>query len=277
MIKWRRVTVLRVGRAGRAGLAAAVAVALSATGAVDARAAVSGAAEPAVTTVARAGKPVRGLDISSYQHTGKAPAIDWQKLARDGIRFAAIKASEGDYYRNPYYASDVRNASNAGMAVLPYVFANPAKAGGKATAAYALKVVGSGHGREPVVIDLEDDPYAKHAACYGRRGKRIVKWIAGFVSKVHQTTGRFPVIYTTASWWRACTGGSRQFGKDPLWLAAYGGGAPALPSSWHQWAFWQYADNGKLAGLGPVDLDYYHPTDGLPALDPKKKSKPKRK
>lgn len=264
-------------RAGLAGLAGAVAVALSATGAADARAAVSGAADPAVTAAAQAGKPVRGLDISSYQHAGKTPAIDWQKLARDGIRFAAVKASEGDYYRNPYYASDVRNASNAGMAVLPYVFANPAKTGGKATAAYALKVVGSGHGREPVVVDLEDDPYARHAACYGRRGKRIVEWIAGFVSKVHQATGRFPVIYTTASWWRACTGGSSEFGKDPLWLAAYGGGAPALPSSWHQWAFRQYADNGKLAGIGPVDLDYYHPTDGLPALDPKKKPKPKKK
>ena len=175
MTVWQRVTARRAGLAGLAGL---VTVALSVTGTVDAHAAVSGVTaaahqKPAPGKPAQ-GKPVRGLDISSYQHAGETPAIDWQKLALDGIRFAAIKASEGDYYRNPYYASDVRNASKAGMAVLPYVFANPSKTGGKATAAYALKVVGPGHGREPIVVDLEDDPYAKHAACYGRRGKRIV-------------------------------------------------------------------------------------------------------
>ena len=58
-----------------------------------------------------------------------------------------------------------RIASNAGVAVLPYVYANPAKEGGKATAAYALSVIGSGHGREPIVVDLENDPYAKKAPC----------------------------------------------------------------------------------------------------------------
>jgi GH25 family lysozyme M1 (1,4-beta-N-acetylmuramidase) len=118
------------------------------------------------------------------------------------------------------------------------------------------------------VVDLENDPYAKKAPCYSRRGKRIVEWIIGFVSEIHRTTGRYPVIYTTASWWRACTGSSAKFGKDPLWLASYGDKPPPVPWPWRQWTFLQYADDGKVAGVGHVDLDYYHPTDGVPSLNP---------
>lgn len=259
MSNWRRVTTVR------AALAGAAVVTLLCAGAVSAQ-----AADAAATAAAKAGQLVRGLDISSYQHLGHATAINWQQLARQGIGFTAVKATEGTYYRNPFYAADVRNASAAGLAVLPYVFANPAKEGGKATASYALSVVGPGHGREPVVVDLENDPYARHAPCYARRGKRIVEWIAGFVSRIHQTTGRYPVIYTTASWWRTCAGSSPKFGQDPLWLASYGDKSPAVPRPWRQWAFLQYADDGKVAGIGRVDLDYYHPTDGLPSLNPKK-------
>ena len=42
-------------------------------------------------------RAVRGLDVSSYQHAGRP--MNWRLVARDGIRFVAIKASEGTYYR----------------------------------------------------------------------------------------------------------------------------------------------------------------------------------
>ena len=80
----------------------------------------------------RAGAPIRGLDISAYQHAGSP--IHWAKLATHGIRFVAIKASEGTYYLNPYYASDARAAAAAGLRVMPYVFANPGRSGGVTTA-----------------------------------------------------------------------------------------------------------------------------------------------
>ena len=104
-----------------------VAVTLSLAGVPGARAAVT----------ETAGAPVRGLDISAYQHAG-AP-IDWAVLARQGIRFVAIKVSEGTYYLNPYYASDARAAAAAGLAVMPYVFANPGRGGGAATASFAVR------------------------------------------------------------------------------------------------------------------------------------------
>jgi GH25 family lysozyme M1 (1,4-beta-N-acetylmuramidase) len=211
-------------------------------------------------------QPVRGLDISSYQH--RRMPIDWPLLARDGIRFVAVKVSEGTYYRNPYYSSDVQAAAAAGLAVLPYVFANPARAGGAPTARFAVGATGSlrGPARLPLVVDLENDPYRKRVNCYGLKVTAMIGWIAGFVGQARALTGKWPVIYTAADWWQECAGGTGQFSRDPLWLAAYDDTSPAVPSAWGHWTFWQYSNIGRLPGVGLADLDYYQPTSDLPAL-----------
>jgi lysozyme len=214
----------------------------------------------------RAGGPVRGMDISAYQHAGTP--IDWAVLATHGIRFVAIKASEGTYYLNPYYASDATHAAAAGLLVMPYVFANPGRDGGAATANFAARTVGTGGGsaRLPLVVDLENDPYKRATDCYGLGISAMISWIAGFTRRASALTGQWPTIYTTADWWRECTGSTRRFPHDPLWLAAFGGTAPTVPSPWQNWTFWQYDNAGTLPGIGNTDLDYYQPTDGLPAL-----------
>lgn len=217
--------------------------------------------------VARPGT-VRGLDISSYQH-GKAP-INWPLLARHGISFVSVKVSEGTYYHNPYYQADVRAAHAAGLAVLPYVFANPVRAGGASTARYAVRITGSLRRptQLPLVIDLENDPYRAGADCWGISRKAMIGWIAGFVDQARASTGKWPVIYTAAIWWRECTGATNRFRRDPLWLAAFGGTRPAVPSTWRHWTFWQYNNAGRLPGIPTTDLDYYQPTADLPALRP---------
>jgi len=220
--------------------------------------------------------PSRGLDISAYQHRGAS--IDWLRLARDGLDFVAIKASEGTYYQNSYYHSDARAAAAAGLAVLPYVFANPSRASGAATARFAVRAAGlpRGPARLPLVVDLENDPYKKHHNCYGLHVPAMIKWIAGFVGVTDALTGRRPVIYTTDAWWRQCTASAGAFRGSPLWLAAFGVTAPAVPSPWRQWNFWQYASNGSLPGVGRVDLDYYQPTGALPALrEPVRPARPR--
>ncbi len=253
-----------------------VALMLSLTGAPDALATAAGqlaASKPATSATsaipARSGVGlVRGLDISAYQH-GRTP-INWRLLARHGMRFVSVKVSEGTYYRNPFYRSDVRAAAAAGRAVLPYVFANPRQAGGAPTARFAVRVTGSlrGPAQLPLVIDLENDPYRAGADCYGLNRRSMIGWIAGFVGQARQATGKWPVIYTAAIWWRECTGAAGRFRRDPLWLAAYGGTRPAVPSTWRHWTFWQYNNLGRVPGIATADLDYYQPTGDLPALRP---------
>lgn len=251
----------------RSAAAGGVAAVLSLTVASGACAA---AAKPAGAV-----PPVRGLDISAYQHVGKT--IHWRLLARDGIRFVAIKVSEGTYYANPYYRSDARAAAMSGLEVLPYVFANPARARGIATARYAVSAAGGERGRLPLVVDLENNPYKKSDDCYGLGARAMIAWIVGFIGEAKALTGRLPVIYTTAAWWRECTGNTARFRRDTLWLAAFSGTPPDAPSAWQHWTFWQYNCNGTLPGIGEVDLDYYQPTRALPALAAPAKRAPGKK
>jgi GH25 family lysozyme M1 (1,4-beta-N-acetylmuramidase) len=244
------VTILRTMAIG------GVAVALSLAAVPGARAMVT----------QRAGAPIRGLDISAYQHAGSP--IHWAKLATQGIRFVAIKASEGTYYLNPYYASDARAAAAAGLEVMPYVFANPGRSRGPATANFAAGALGvqGRAARLPLVVDLENDPYKKATDCYGVGIPAMIAWIGGFTKRAEALTGEWPTIYTTADWWRECTGSTGRFPHDPLWLAAFGGTAPTVPAPWQDWTFWQYDNAGLVPGIGRTDLDYYQPTGGLPAL-----------
>ncbi|MGD0702677.1 MAG: GH25 family lysozyme [Trebonia sp.] len=241
-------------------------------------AAVSLAASPmAMAATARLGRsPMRGIDISAYQHADGP--VNWRLLARHGIRFVAIKVTEGTYYTNPYYLSDARNAARAGLAVMPYVFANPAKAGGPATASFAIAAAHYRHrgAALPLVVDLENDPYAS-SNCYWTGSKRMISWIAGFTRRVRALTGTSPIIYTTAAWWKECTRSTARFRSDPLWLADYNAGRPAAPRVWARWAFWQYSDEGFLPGIGWTDVDYYQPVNDLPSLRPKARAKPRPK
>jgi GH25 family lysozyme M1 (1,4-beta-N-acetylmuramidase) len=257
---WRAIVV--------GGVAAAVSLSVA-----PAASAMAGAPVSSSDGVARSGgRPLRGLDISAYQHVG-AP-IDWRMLARHGVRFVAIKVTEGTYYTNRYYRSDARAAAKAGLAVLPYVFANPGQSGAAATVRFAVRAARYRRGPAalPLVVDLENDPY-RRGNCYRLGIRRMVAWIAVFIARARKLTGKRPIIYTTDAWWRECTRSSSRFRSDPLWVAAYDTGRPAVPSPWRRWAFWQYASDGFLPGIGRTDLDYYQPVGGLSSLRPEPKRK----
>ena len=238
-------------------------------------AAVSLTASPAFAAVAaRSGDgPERGIDISAYQHI-----VNWRELARHGIKFVAIKASEGTYYTNPYFRPDARGASRAGLVVLAYAFANPARAGGAVTASFAVRAAHyqRGRGALPLVVDLENDPYSV-SDCYWLGRDAMIAWIVGFTRRARALTGSWPIIYTTVFWWRECTGSTGRFRRDPLWLADYNRGRPALPSAWTRWSFWQYSEEGYLPGIGWTDLDVFQPASGLPSLRPAAKPKPRHR
>lgn len=207
--------------------------------------------------------PPQGIDVSAYQHAQGA-SINWARVRASGVRFAAIKVTEGTYYTNPFYASDARAAIRAGLHVAPYVFANPHVSGGGQQARFALaRIEFPVRGPMlPLVVDLEPNPYTRQEhvdACYGLSQKQMTQWVQAFVRPTRQTTGRSPFIYTTASWWRQCTGNTGALRSDPLWVAAYDTSRPEMPAGWGSWTFWQYRKAARLRGIsyrGGVDLSY---------------------
>ncbi|MBO0706754.1 MAG: hypothetical protein J2P44_00215 [Candidatus Dormibacteraeota bacterium] len=200
---------------------------------------------------------VQGVDVASFQHPNGA-AINWGQVAADGYRFAFVKATQGDYYQNPYFGGDYAAAEGAGLYRSAYHFADPSVSGGATQADDLLNAAApTVDGRTlPHALDIES--VSGHAACYGYSQAGMVAWIAAFSNEVLSRTGRLPIIYTNATWWNQCTGGSSAFASNPLWVASYGSSTPTMPGGWGTWAFWQYTSSGSVPGIsGSTDLSFF--------------------
>ncbi|HEY2305501.1 MAG TPA: ricin-type beta-trefoil lectin domain protein [Streptosporangiaceae bacterium] len=215
----------------------------------------------------------QGVDVASFQHPGGV-SINWRKVAKSGIKFAAVKATEGAYYRNPFALTDLAEAKAAGLSVMAYLFAIPNGNGSSASpvaqADYLLKYLTSAGGTPPpIMLDIEYNPYG--AECYGLSQSAMKTWISQFSGEVVAKTGAEPVIYGPAPWWQDCTGGATRFGQFPLWVPDYTSAPkPVVTAGWRTYAFWQYSSAGTIRGInapGNTDLDQMNPAD-IPLMDP---------
>ncbi|MGC5567423.1 lysozyme [Streptomyces sp. FR-108] len=193
-----------------------------------------------------AGKP-KGHDVSSHQKN-----VNWSGAKSGGAAFVYVKATESTTYRNPYFAQQYDGARNADIIRGAYHFALPNKSSGTEQAAYFVRNGGAwrADGRTlPPALDIEYNPYDKKKKCYGLSRNGMVGWIRAFSDEVRRQTGRRPVIYTSYTWWKTCTGNSAAFAPNhPLWLARYSASAGPLPAGWKYWTFWQYDNKGSLPG-----------------------------
>jgi GH25 family lysozyme M1 (1,4-beta-N-acetylmuramidase) len=201
----------------------------------------------------------QGVDVSSSQHSNGA-RINWPQVGSGGYSFALIKATEGNYYVNPYFAGDFSTAKSSGLYPAGYHFAIPSASGGTSQADFFLEIASrSGEaGTLPPAVDLEWNPYNPGEPCYGLGSEEMINWIADFRNEVQRRTHRLPAIYTSASWWNQCTGGDPSFSADPLWVAMYDVSEPVLPAGWGTWALWQFTSTGVVPGIeGEVDVSNF--------------------
>ena len=220
-----------------------------------------GPASPLATTWMPSG--IQGMDVSSHQQN-----VDWGQAWRQGSRFAYVKATEGTYYKNPYYNQQYNGSGNVGMVRGAYHFAIPSVGSAVAEANYFVNNGGgwSADGRTlPPLLDIEYNPYPQLGnTCYNMSPAQMISWIRDFSNTIQSRTGRVPMIYTTTDWWRTCTGNSSAFANHPLHIASYNqSGAGALPNGWPAYKVWQYSSTGPFAGDSNVfngsaaDLDRF--------------------
>jgi GH25 family lysozyme M1 (1,4-beta-N-acetylmuramidase) len=186
---------------------------------------------------------VKGMDVSGYQGN-----VNWSTAWANGARFAYVKATEGTYYTNPYFAQQYNGSYNAGMIRASYHFARPDTTTGAVQADYFVNHGGgwSQDGKTlPGVVDLEYNPYG--STCYGKTQAGMASWVHSFMNEYRIRTTRLPVIYTSTSWWSQCVGTSF-VSTPPLWVARYASTIGTLPYPWTIWKFWQYADSGVFPG-----------------------------
>lgn len=206
----------------------------------------AGKSSPAITYT------VYGIDVSAYQGN-----VNWAAVKNVGKSFAYIKATEGNYYFNPYFTEQYNGSYSAGLIRGVYAFAIPNRSSGANQADYLVSGHGGGWSADghtlPAALDIEYNPYAG-GECYGQSQAGMRSWISSFVNEYHKRTTRWPVIYSTFDWWNTCTGNwSGTHTIDPFWIARYSTSAGTLPSGYGFWTFWQNADVGNTPG----DMDVF--------------------
>ncbi|MBO0833069.1 MAG: lysozyme [Actinobacteria bacterium] len=192
-----------------------------------------------------ASSPVYGLDVSSFQGN-----VNWSAQKAAGALFAYVKATEGSYYTNPYFAQQYNGSYNVGLIRGAYHFANPSYSSGATQATYFLNH-GGGWSKDgktlPGALDIEANPYGSQ--CYNLSQAAMRSWINSFVTTYHTRTTRWPVVYTNYLWWVTCTGNWNGLAtNDPLWIAKYSSSPGPLPAGYSFYTFWQFASSGKFAG-----------------------------
>ncbi|GIH19983.1 lysozyme [Rugosimonospora africana] len=192
---------------------------------------------------------LQGQDVSSYQGN-----VNWTAQWNAGSRFAYIKATEGTYYTNAYFAQQYNGSYNVGMIRGAYHFARPDTTTGAAQADYFV-AHGGGWSKDgktlPGALDIEYNPYG--AECYGLSQASMRSWITSFSNEYHAKTTRWPALYTTTDWWNTCIGNYNAWAaNDPLWIARYSSTVGTLPPGYSVYSFWQWSSAATLAGDSDV-------------------------
>ena len=199
-----------------------------------------------------------GIDVSHWQGT-----ITWSKVKAAGIRFAIAKATEGQTYNDPMYATNKRRAMANGILFSAYHFARPGKTTNDARieADHLVDVAKLSSGNLIPALDLESTGGLGRAA--------LQDWVWTWLRRVtYRMNGVKPMIYTSPYFWKTYVGNSRAYadaGYKILWIAHWRTAAPTVPAeNWggNSWPFWQWTNCWKVSGIsGCVDGDRYNGTD----------------
>jgi lysozyme len=196
---------------------------------------------------------VPGIDVSHHQG-----AIDWTQVAASGQRFAIAKATEGQTFVDPMYATNKIQAETYGIAFGAYHFARPDDQPDDAIleADHFVDTAQLEPGNLIPVLDIERTGGLSQA--------EITQWILTWLGRVTERLGVRPMVYTSPAGWESRTGDTTAVadaGYTVLWIAHWNVDAPRLPAndwSGNGWAFWQYGDCGTVPGIqGCVDVDWY--------------------
>lgn len=188
----------------------------------------------------------KGIDVSKYQG-----AIDWQRVAAEGIKFAFVRIGWAGYEggidegADPHFDANMKGALAAGLAVGAYVYsycrsANAARRAAREAAErcrpYRLTM--------PLALDIED------AATYKGIARGDSSIIAAAFLDEAAAQGYCPLLYTYTSFANSYLDMGALSDYD-LWLADYRGYMGIKGAS-----IWQYSSFGAVEGIaGRVDMN----------------------
>lgn len=228
---------------------------------------------------------VRGLDASSVQ--GLLPFSQIKSKGYD-LRFAILKAQEGNEHFDPAFEKNAKAAFAAGVQPFAYCFAYPLPTApgsdkGRDPKEQAKLFVDRvcrypEFAKRPIFLDYEWPPPSEWVK-WGTSARQINAWCRENAAEVHRLTGVTPVLYTYNWWWAEVSKGADDKGAwaaaYPLWMASYNTQGkwplpsqnPVIPRPWVDWLFWQFDGDGGLKLPDGRDADFCLFNGSLEALN----------
>lgn len=188
--------------------------------------------------------PVQGIDVSHHQQK-----IEWNKLDKQIIQFAFIKATEGGNHKDSLFQENWREARRNNILSGAYHFFTFCKDGDEQARNY-IHYVPRDSIDLPPIIDLE---YGGN--CLKDNWKEdLITEISKYFDIIENHYGQKVIIYTTNEFYKNYL--QDKFTDNPIWIRDILS-KPTLPDG-RKWLFWQYTNRGKVEGINtPVDLNVF--------------------
>lgn len=191
---------------------------------------------------------VWGVDLSNYQGF-----VDWEKLEKQGVDFAFIKATEGSGHVDESARRNIKNAQKTDIKISAYHFFSFDSAG-ETQASNFISVVGADETDIPPVVDIEYYADKKSNKPSREEAEKILRPL---LERLEEYYGVKPIIYTTLPVYLRYV--RKNFGSYPLWVRCVNAEPDIM-----EWKFWQYSDKGMLDGYNGeekyIDLNVYNGT-----------------
>jgi lysozyme len=179
-----------------------------------------------------------GIDVSAHQGS-----IDWEVAARDDIRFAYIKATEGGDHVDRRFAENWDAAGRAGLDRGAYHFFTLCRPGRDQATNFVDATEGR-RGELPPALDLEFG-----GNCRGRPSKEsLFAELDAFIEEVESISGRAVTIYVLPDFDERYAVTSHY--ERERWVRRI----PLRPGG--EWDVWQFTGFGHVDGVdGKVDIN----------------------
>ncbi len=190
--------------------------------------------------------PVQGIDVSHHQGP-----IRWPEVAKGGIAFAYIKATEGTDFKDRRFVENWVSSAKSGVGRGAYHFFTLCRPGSEQARNFIVTVPKDATALPPA-IDLEFG-----GNCKVRPEIADVKTsLTAFVAQLQAAYKKAPVFYVTHEFYVAYRDAlpdhANLWVRSIAWRPSFGGSA---------WTFWQYHNRGSLEGIdGPVDRNVFNGT-----------------
>lgn len=196
-----------------------------------------------------------GIDVSNNNGS-----VDWKAVAkarfgvtRQRVRFAWVKATEGDFFTDSYLDENLAGARAHGIAVGAYHFARPDRGDAVAEAEHFLAAYKPLVGDLLPILDFEHDAHLS--------GVSMTAWAKRWIEHVEKQTGVEVAFYSYPYFLSGDMGGGDALHGRKLWYADYSGVGGRLSYPKQAAPFrvvaQQYTSNGSVPGVhGRVDMNY---------------------